>query len=400
MLSDKKLESLKPKAKPYQVADGDGLSIEVQPGGTKTWVYRYRLNGRQHPVRLGNYPAVSGKMARARRLEAAQLVAEGKSPAVEKRAAKEALSARMTVEEFAGVYLQEIVSRDRKDASQIERYFRREVFPTIGKQAVSDVGPQQILSITDRMKRRGVPLAALQVRNLLKRLFDYAIGRQLITFNPAAAIPAKTIAVPRARERALKPDEIRVYLTRLYQADVNRRYKLALHLILITLVRKGELALAKWEDIDLEAGEWLIPAANNKTGKAKIVYLSFQARTLLEELRSLSDGREHIFPGRNKPKQPISKTAFNSVMRSIDFGIEYFTIHDSRRTASTQLHEQGFRPDVIEKALGHEIGGVRGVYNRAEYADQRRQMLQQWADYVDALVNERKVIAGNFGRAA
>lgn len=256
------------------------------------------------------------------------------------------------------------------------------------------------MAITDRMKRRGVPMAALQVRNLLKGMFDYAIARQLMTFNPAAAIPARAVAVPKSRDRSLSPDEIRTYLTKLYASDVGRRYKLALHLILITLVRKSELVLARWEEIDLDSGEWTIPAANSKTGKGKIIYLSTQARALLSELQSIAGDREHVFPGRNKPGQPVSKTALNAALKAIDFGIEHFTIHDSRRTASTLLNEMGWNSDVIEKALGHEIGGVRGVYNRAEYAGQRREMLQQWADYVDSRVNSSKVVAGHFGRAA
>ncbi|GAC1626738.1 MAG: tyrosine-type recombinase/integrase [Nevskia sp.] len=400
MLTDKKLESLKPKAKPYLATDGDGLAIQVHPGGGKTWLYRYRLNGRQHAVRLGSYPAVSGKMARTRRLDAARMVAEGKSPAVEKRVAKDALSARSTVEEFAQLYLDQVVTRDRKDSKQIERYLRREILPTLAKLPVVEITPHHIMAITDRMKRRGVPMAALQVRNLLKRMFDYAIARQLMSFNPAAAIPAKAVAVTKSRDRSLSPDEIRTYLTKLYASDVGRRYKLALHLILLTLVRKSELVLARWDEIDLEAGEWIIPAANNKTRKGKIIYLSEQARALLSELRSVAGDREHVIPGRNKPGQPVSKTALNAALLAVDFGIEHFTIHDSRRTASTLLNEMGWNSDVIEKALGHEIGGVRGIYNRAEYAEQRRQMLQQWADYVDARMNGGKVIAGNFGRAA
>lgn len=400
MLTETKLKALRPKAKTYRVADGHGLSIEINPGAAMTWVFRYRLNGRQVPVRLGRYPQITLAEARNKRLEAARLVAQGKSPAVEKRAAKEAMSARITVEDFAQLYLGEVVSRDRKDSTEIERYLRREILPTLAKLPVVEVTPHHVMAITDRMKRRGVPMAALQVRNLLKRMCDYAIARQLMTFNPAAAIPAKTVAVSKSRDRALSPDEIRTYLTKLYASDVGRRYKLALHLILITLVRKSELVLAKWQEIDQDAGEWVIPSANSKTGKAKIIYLSTQALELLAELRSVDGDRAHVFPGRNKPGQPVSKTALNAALNAIDFGIEHFTIHDSRRTASTLLNEMGWNSDVIEKALGHEIGGVRGVYNRAEYAGQRRQMLQQWADYVDARMSGSKVVTGNFGRRA
>lgn len=399
-LTETKLRALKPRERPYQVADGHGLVVEVQPGGSLSWIYRYRHGGRPQSVRLGRYPVVTLREARDKRLEAARLVFQGKSPSAEKRAAKRALNAKMTVAEVSEIYLEEIVRRDRKDAAIMERYFRREINPTLGTLFPSDVTPQHVLTIADRMKERGVPMAALDARNLLKRFFDFAIARQIATFNPAAAIPARMVAVPRSRDRTLTADEVKTYLTKLYQSNIARRYKLALHLILLTLVRKSELVLAKWVDLDLEHGEWRIPPENNKIAKEKVVYLSAQAIAMLTELKTLAGESEHVLPGRNKPKQPVTKTVLNSTLRSLEFGIAHFTIHDSRRTASTMLHEMGWHSDVIEKALGHEIGGVRGIYNRAQYADQRREMLQQWADFVDKVMTEQKVILANFRKAA
>eukprot|EP00456_Euglypha_rotunda_P043965 TRINITY_DN34547_c0_g1_i1.p1 TRINITY_DN34547_c0_g1~~TRINITY_DN34547_c0_g1_i1.p1 ORF type:complete len:167 (+),score=22.19 TRINITY_DN34547_c0_g1_i1:87-587(+) len=166
------------------------------------------------------------------------------------------------------------------------------------------------------------------------------------------------------------------------------------------MARKSELVLARWIDIDFEAETWCVPKELNKIGKPKVIYLSTQAANLFRELKELSDGSDLVFPGRNKPTQSICKTSLNSTLAGLKFDIPAFTIHDSRRTASTLLNEMGWNSDVIEKALGHEVGGVRGVYNRAQYADQRRELLQHWADFVDSIMNERKVIQGNFGRAA
>lgn len=399
-LSETKLKALRPSEKPYQVADGHGLVVEVQPGGTLSWVYRYRYRGRGQSVRLGQYPITTLREAREKRLEAARELAKGKSPAAEKQATKQALSARMTIREVAQIYLEEIVRRDRKDATTIERYFCKEIYPTIGSLLPGDVTPKHILAITDRMKSRSVPMAALDCRNLLKRFFDFAIARQIATFNPVASIPAKMVAVARSRERTLSPDELKIYLTKLYQSDIQRRYKLAFHLILLTLVRKSELVLAKWSEVDLDAREWRIPPENNKIGKEKTIYLSTQAKAMFEALKTSADNSDYVLPGRNKPGQPVSKTVLNTTLRALEFGIPHFTIHDSRRTASTLLHEMGWSSDVIEKALGHELGGVRGIYNRAQYADQRKQMLQQWADFVDRVMTERKVIIANFRCAA
>jgi integrase len=396
MLTATKLDKLRPKSAPFRVADGQGLSIEVNPGGAKTWVYRYRLNGRQAPVRLGRYPAISLAEARERRLEAEKLVAHGKSPAIEKTAHKAGLSARSTVAQFSERFMEDRVKPVRKSTTQIERYFRKQIIPEIGAHKLTDVTPQHVLTITDRLKGYGSPMAALEVRNLLKRLFAYAIARQLATFNPAAAIPASSIATLKSRDRVLTANEIHTYLDKLYRSDIARRYALSLHLILMTLVRKSELVLARWSEIDLGRGEWHIPAANTKMGKPRIVYLPTQAIALFAELKTLACGSDFVLPGRNKPTQPIGRTALNTMLRSIKFGIPEFTIHDSRRTASTHLHEMGWKSDVIEKALGHEVGGVRGIYNRAEYATERKKMLQQWATFVESLLTGNKVVGINW----
>jgi integrase len=395
MLTATKLNKLRPKSAPYRIADGQGLSIEVNPGGAKTWVYRYRLNGRQAPVRLGRYPAISLAEAREKRLEAEKLVAHGKSPAIEKTAHKVGLSARSTVAQFSERFLEDRVRPMRKNPKQMERYFRKHINPEIGNLKIAEVTPQHVLTITDRLKGYGSPMAALELRNLLKRFFAYAMARQLATFNPAAAIPGSSIATPKSRDRVLSANEIHAYLDKLYRSDIARRYVLSLHLILITLVRKSELVLAKWSEIDSDTGEWSIPAANTKMGKPRVVYLSSQAVTLFEELKTLASGAEHVLPGRNVPTQPIGRTALNTMLRSVKFGIPQFTIHDSRRTASTHLHEMGWKSDVIEKALGHEIGGIRGVYNRAEYANERKRMLEHWSTYVQTLLTGGNVVAIN-----
>jgi integrase len=216
--------------------------------------------------------------------------------------------------------------------------------------------------------------------------------------NPAAALPVRFITKARPRTRALSPDEIRIYLSTLYGSGIRRQFKLALHLILLTLVRKSELLQAKWSDVDLENREWGIPEANSKTGTPHIVYLSSHAADLLRELRSLAGESVWVLPGRSGPEKPFAHNALNKALDGLNCPIAPFTVHDLRRTGSTRLHEAGFNSDVIEKALNHTIGGVRGVYNRAEYADQRRSMLQFWASYVDDLLSERKLLIGNFGQ--
>jgi hypothetical protein len=151
------------------------------------------------------------------------------------------------------------------------------------------------------------------------------------------------------------------------------------------LVRKSELLNARWEHVHLDEGLWEIPAENSKTGKPHLVFLSRQAIEVFRELRFLSETSPLVLPGRSSLDKPFAHNALNHALDGVTFPITHFTIHDMRRTASTLLHERGFVSDVIEKALNHTMGGVRGVYNRAEYADQRRDMLQWWGGYVDSL---------------
>lgn len=168
---------------------------------------------------------------------------------------------------------------------------------------------------------------------------------------------------------------------------------------MLTLARKSELLQARWEHIDFDAGEWQVLAENAKNTMPHVVYLSRQAKALFLELKALAGGSELVLPGRGSLGKPFAGNALNKALEGINFNMEPFTIHDSRRTASTLLHEKGFVSDVIEKVLNHTIGRIRGVYNKAEYAEPRRKMLQFWADFIEGIASERQVIVGQFGVA-
>jgi integrase len=169
-----------------------------------------------------------------------------------------------------------------------------------------------------------------------------------------------------------------------------------MHLLLLTLVRKGELLGARWEHVDLDKAVWEIPADHMKMGKPHVVHLSRQAVELFQELRKLASTSEFVLPGRSSLRKPFAHNAVNKALKVALQGsdIPAFTIHDLRRTASTCLNELGFRSEVIEKALAHELGGVRGVYNKAEYGHERRSMLQSWADYVERLIARNVIPLG------
>jgi integrase len=179
---------------------------------------------------------------------------------------------------------------------------------------------------------------------------------------------------------------------------MRRAHKLALHLLILCMVRKKELVEARWEELDFNDGNWSIPGERMKKEKPHVVYLPLQAIVMFEELRFLSSGSEYVLPSRGSLRRPIAHTTLNTAIRTLDLNIRDFVIHDFRRTASTRLHEAGFNSDWIEKCLAHEQKGIRGVYNRAEYAEHRKDMLQWWADFVDTQIEKgRKVIIGRYG---
>lgn len=435
-LTDTKLRNLKAGEKAYQEADEGGLFMEVMPGGAKVWRLRYRIGGRgskQEKVSLGEYPTYSLAEARTWRDDCKVLVGRGLSPmalkrgdpipegakpevkeiaqaflqnwcwrAVEKAKAKEAEAlAGDTVESFARHWYAEIAEPANSNPRNIKRVLEKDVYPAIGGKQIADVTVSDVLAITDRIKARGADQMALQARNVLKRLFSYAIAREKVTFNPAAAVESRFIATARSRDVALTSDELGRLLRTIYQSSMKRSHKLALHLLILCMVRKSELIEARWEELDLSSAIWLIPAERMKMDKPHLVPLSRQAVAMFEELKGLACGSEWVFPSRGDLHKPISKSTLNVVVRALEHDVRDFVIHDFRRTASTNLHEAGFSSDWIEKALAHETGGIRGVYNHARYADQRREMLQWWADFVDAQIEEgRKVVIGKFGKAS
>lgn len=235
---------------------------------------------------------------------------------------------------------------------------------------------------------------ALQTRNVIKRMFEYAIARQLTTTNPAAAVVARFVATQESRDRVLSPKEIGQVLRDVYASDIRRPLKLAIHLLMLTMVRKSELMEARWSEFDLDACIWRIPADRMKKDREHWVYLSSQAAAMFRELHDGRTSEDFVFPtSRGNIDRPVAKSTLNQAVRALNMSVQHFVLHDFRRTASTHLHEMGQPSDAIEKALAHNIKGIKGVYNRAEYAEERRRILQLWADFVEAQIGEGQQVA-------
>jgi integrase len=376
----------------------------------RTWIFRYQFNGKQEKFTIGRYPEIPLKSAREKRNSLAVDVANGKSPAEAKknqRTMKLAGTAGVpTVEDFGKRYLEEVVEKSWKDASNERRYLEKDFFPEFGGRPLKDITVIDVQLVVYRKRDGGHPSAAIHLRNTIKRMYDYAIELRLAPINPAAMVATKYVGKAVRRKRNLSPKEIREFLHGVYKSNMRRQFKLALHIILLTLVRKSMLLLATWDELNFDTGEWTIPKEHVKAKKGEehehVVYMSRQVAAMFRELKALAGGSKYVMRGRGSKDQPFAKNALNKALEGLTFNMEPFTIHDQRRTASTRLNENaiknGWSKEVIEKALCHETGGIEGVYNRAEYAEDRKKMLQWWATYVDSIITESKVIVGNFGR--
>lgn len=391
MLTDTKIKSLKPKDKVYKVADRDGLYVSVSTAGTVTFRYDYRINGRRETLTIGKYgpDGINLAEARERLIIARKQVSEGISPASEKRAERNQIRNADRFCAFAEKYLADVQLADSTKALRVATY-ERDIRDTFGNRLMTEITTDEIRSHCEKIKDRGAPSTAILVRDLIANIYRYAIQRGHKFSNPADEIANSSIATFKKRERTLTPREIHLFFNALEETQSDFGLKKAVKFILLTLVRKGELVNAKWDEVDFKNKVWTIPAERMKAGRAHNVYLSEQAIDLIVAFQIYSEGSPYLLPGRVNRQQPIANSSLNRVIANCikyinrdEQLIDDFTVHDLRRTGSTLLHEMGFNSDWIEKSLAHEQQGVRAVYNKAEYAEQRKEMLQTWANKVD-----------------
>ena len=276
------------------------------------------------------------------------------NPRPEKKLARAGLTTNPSMRVFGERYYKEQVMRRWKNPKSIRRYLDNEIFPALGEKTLKDINALDVQALVYRKRDNGRLQAAMQLRNVIKQMFAYAIETQLVTVNPAVMVATRYIGKARKRSRVLTPKEIRLYFPTIYKSNIRRQFKLALHIILLTLSRKSELLLARWEHVNFEAGEWLIPEENAKTGKPHIVYLSAQVAEMFRELKALAGNSDLVLPGRSSLARPFAANALNKALEGLTFDMDPLTIHDLRRTGATLLTEHGFNKDVIEKALSHE----------------------------------------------
>lgn len=391
MLTDTKLRSLKATGKLYKVADRDGLYVAVTPSGAISFRYNYKVGARQETMTFGTYGAggITLAEARDRQLAARRMVLEGVSPAREKVRAKARDDAAGTFGDWALKWLREHKMADSTRDMRTATYMR-DLKDRFGNLQLREISGEDVRAMADKIVARGAPASAVHAREIVLLVFRHAIARGQKVANPAEEVAPSTIATFEPKDRALTPEEIGLFYKYLERVGTTPSIRAACKLLLLTLLRKGELVNAKWGDVSFQEATLTVPASRMKARRPHVVFLSQQAIDLLMALKMFAGGSEYVFPGRYDSREPMSAATLNRVMtlcwqyaQKDGQQLAKFGPHDMRRTASTILHEEGYSSDWIEKCLAHEQKGVRAVYNKAEYREQRRSMLQDWADKVD-----------------
>ena len=396
-LTEAAVRTAKPSSKSYRMFDAGGLYLEVSKGGGKWWRWKYRYLGKEKRLSFGVYPDVGLKDARARRDDARKLLAAGVDPSQHRKAAKLA-----GTERAANSF--EVVAREwfgkqklhwaDNHSSKIIRRLERDLFPWIGARPVADITAPELLQVLRRTEKRALETAHRALQNC-GQVFRYAVatGRALRDPTPdlrGALAPWKPVHFA----SITTPEGVGELLRAIETSNAGPVVKSALRLAPMLFVRPGELRQARWAEIDLDAGEWNIPADRMKMRLPHMVPLSRQAVAILRELHPITGGqeRQHVFPGRTD-ETAMSNNAVRLALRRLGYEKDQMSGHGFRAMARTILDEVlNVRPDYIEHQLAHRVRDPNGrAYNRTAHLAERRKMMQQWADYLDSLKVEPRL---------
>ncbi|EOU9514184.1 tyrosine-type recombinase/integrase [Cronobacter dublinensis] len=384
-LNDMQIRRAKPEAKAYTLGDGLGLSLLIEPNGSKSWRFRYRFAGKPKMISLGVYPTITLADARSRRDEARKLVAEGKNPSEVRKEQKLALQTESenAFEKIAREWHQMKSAKwSAGYASDIMEAFQNDIFPYVGIRPIGEIKPLELLNVLRKIEKRGALEKMRKVRQRCSEVFRYAIATGRAEFNPAADLSSALEVHQSNHFPFLKADEIPDFLCALNSYTGSRLVQIATKLLMITGVRTIELRAATWSEFDLDNAIWEIPAERMKMRRPHLVPLSTQALDLFNELKMITGNYRYVFPGRNDPNKPMSEASINQVIKRIGFGGKV-TGHGFRHSMSTILHEQDYESRWIELQLAHvDKNSVRGTYNHAQYILQRRLMLQWYSDFI------------------
>lgn len=385
MLTDKTIIQARPKEKLYRLSDniGNGLSLEVSPEGGKRWRFRYRFQGAAKMISLGTYPLVSLKEARDRAVDAKKEVEKGVDPSTKKKALQGGDTFRAVAKEWFDRFAP---TSTPKYSAEVWSRLDREVFPFIGNMALTDIDAPTVLAVLRRTEERGVIITTHKIKSHISQIYRYAIACGIAYSDPSRDLSAALRArASKPMPAIIDPKEAGKLMVAIhgYSGPVVRS---ALILAALTFVRPGELREAEWEEFDVEAAEWRIPAGRMKMRRPHLVPLARQSLRVLEALRPLTGHTPFLFPSTRTISRPMSNNAVNAALRYLGYAQGEMTGHGFRAMANSLLAEQGWSMAAIDRQLAHVEGNkVRAAYHRSEHLEERRKMMQAWADYLDGL---------------
>ncbi|EQB4864370.1 integrase domain-containing protein [Klebsiella aerogenes] len=388
-LTNNEILKAKPEDKDYTLHDGDGLFILIKTSGKKLWRFRYQRpdSSSRTNLSLGSYPALTLAAARQMRDQYLSLLVQRIDPQRQQEQASE--QRQIELESIFSVVAGNWFELKRKSvtedyAKDIWRSLEKDIFPTIGEIPVQVLKARTIIEALEPIKARG---ALETVRRLVQRINEimiYAVNTGLIDANPASGVGMAFEKPKKQNMPTLRPEELPKLMRSLIMSNLSVQTRCLIEWQLLTLARPSEASGSRWDEIDLEAKLWIIPAERMKAKREHIVPLSPQALEILNVMKPISAHREHIFPSRNDPKLPMNSQTANAALKRLGYGRK-LVAHGLRSIASTAMNEQGFNSDVIEVALSHiERNEVRKAYNRSLYLKQRQELMNWWGNMVSA----------------
>lgn len=395
-LTDSAIKVAKPKDKPYKLTDGQGLYLEVMPTGSKLWRLKYRHSGKEKRLAFGAYPTVTLQGARKKRDEARELLSHGTDPGEQKKAVKHAQRVDgLTFETLAREWY-DYNSPRWADATayKAKLYLDNDIIPGIGARPIKTITRPELVELVRKVEARGTLNAAGKIRQWLHQIFRYGLAKGVVEVNPATdlnivAAPAKAVRHHPHVTFAELPD----LLEKLDAANIHTLTRSAIRLLILTVVRPGELRGARWDEFDLDCDTWTIPKERMKNRRPHAVPLPHQALTILRQLQEITGSYALLFPGQQNPERPMSENTINKALRLAGYEGRQ-TGHGFRHLLSTELNERGYNKDWVERQLAHcGADEIRDTYNHATYLPQREDMMQAWADSIDALCADANVVS-------
>ena len=392
--TDRQIQNLKPRDQRYEVFEDRGFGVRVS-SRRKTFIYFYRMPGeiKKRRLTLGNYPALSLAEAHLQYAEAREMVARGIDPAAKALTEKEDERTAPTVAALADEYVEKWAKARKRSWATDKRILEKDVLPEWGRRKARDITRRDVIRLLDNIVDRGAPIMANRTLAVVRKMFNFAVARDIVHASPCTVI--QTPSSEQRRDRVLSAEEIKTFWHGLEGTRITEGIRLALKLQLVTAQRKGEIISAEWAEIDLQEKWWTIPAEKAKNRLPHRVPLSTVAIEIMEAAKNLAGDSCWVFPS-PRGAGHITPTAVDHALR-VDLnnlGINNFTPHDLRRTAASHMTSMGISRLVVSKILNHVERGVTAVYDRHSYDREKRQALEAWAQKLKSLIEgvESKVI--------